>query len=264
MCLDILPKKGHPDCTYEFASFESSWTKFRELKMHWKMHLPLHFQLHHSLSKLLPNSTKMIWGSGNLSTIHAPQIIPHLLERWRDTYNLHIFCCEWASKKLRKNWKQKCACMRGECEESEEEYKTFGRTNLMISTCSSEPETTGLNIQWENLKPCMPQPHWLLHNHCWGPPHWRFLLSQGGRAFPSTLTELLLLPDDGFSKPQSPFFFSLYKWEKPPFELPTLKMQKHTHKTNERDLHCELPELHFSKFPMFTKWDLTHNLEKNT
>jgi hypothetical protein len=134
----------------------------------------------------------------------------------------------------------------------------------MISTCSSKPETTGLNIQWENLKPCMPQPHWLLHNHCWGPPHWRFLLSQGGRAFPSTLTELLLLQNDGFSKPQSPFFFSLYKWEKPPFELPTLKMQKHTHKTNERDLHCELPEFHLSKSPMFTKWDLIHNLEINT
>jgi hypothetical protein len=31
-------------------------------------------------------------------------------------------------------------------------------------------------------------------------------LPGGGRAFPSTLTELLLLPDDGFSKPQSPFF----------------------------------------------------------
>jgi hypothetical protein len=64
--------------------------------MHWKMHLLLHFQLPHSLSKLLPNSTKMIWGLGSLSTIHAPQIIPHLLERWRDTYNSPFFAAsEW-------------------------------------------------------------------------------------------------------------------------------------------------------------------------
>jgi len=38
-------------------------------------------------------------------------------------------------------------------------------TNLMISTCSSKPESTGLDVQRENLKACMAQPHWLLHNH---------------------------------------------------------------------------------------------------
>jgi hypothetical protein len=38
-------------------------------------------------------------------------------------------------------------------------------TNLMISTCSSKTESTGLDVQRENLKACMAQPHWLLHNH---------------------------------------------------------------------------------------------------
>jgi hypothetical protein len=158
--------------------------------------------------------------------------------------------------------------MRRECEESEKEYKTFGRTNLMISTCSSKPETTGLNIQWENLKPCMPQPHWLLHNHCWGPPHWRFLLSQGGRAFPSTLTELLLLPDDGFSKPQSPFFSLTQKRvvnpkslisKDPFFFFFTLKKENKKKKKKRRrgEILRKTP-------PQQTEWSPTYSFTKHT
>jgi hypothetical protein len=97
----------------------------------------------------------------------------------------------------------------------------------------------------------MPQPHWLLHNHCWGPPHWRFLLSQGGRAFPSTLTELLLLPDDGFSKPQSPFFFShteesceskIIDFKRPILLFLTLKKEKKKRKRGEKILRKTPPQ----------------------
>ncbi len=80
----------------------------------------------------------------------------------------------------------------------------------MISTCSSKPETTGLNIQWENLKPCMPQPHWLLHNHCWGPPHWRFLLSPGGGGpSPQLWQSFCFCQMMGLANLNPPFFLSV-------------------------------------------------------
>jgi hypothetical protein len=118
-----------------------------------------------------------------------------------------------------------------------------------------------LNIQWENLKPCMPQPHWLLHNN-FGSSSLENPSLGGGGGFLSTLIELLLLPDDGFGKPQSPFSFLSVQMRKTTLWASNPKNEK-THTQNKRrDLHCELSELHFSKSPMLTKWDLTHNLEK--